>query len=480
MSDCESNTLHKDSKCKASRYGNLKHLNIEKCEKESSMLNGGLSLSPTSPSSMFGRTCLACDGDCVVEMIILSYWDNILGPKIKHVWMMDKVCDPNMDVLTHVATHTLSGEIYQYGLEAELNTKFYSVTRHDITVAAFVFSAMAKGDMTVHSVSLVLPRHRYDIFLCWHSLCQAWMTRLIGKLRVLLAKETDDTAVRLFSVDLSEFVRMIGSLTSLALPRHIPLSITSMHREHKCDVSLLRQAITSHLSTCGRSVVVGRSVDQINLMVCAMAMFLSPEERRCCRYVSCDNPLPYHPDVCVQGILQSPDGTDSLKDMVFSQYPTTMVNLTMKDIKLTSLPHEHYLRRSEALRQELVTLWKGQVKDSYPTSEMLQPFDDPETLVGNLLEELVLLPGGIGVQEAYILEFLRLLEKKALALIEYIEMLSDHGQVPVKHKLKKLKHDLSLTVPGDFKMVLATAEKLRPGICVFICGSPRSDTPDLF
>jgi len=65
--------------------------------------------------------------------------------------------------------------------------------------------------------------------------------------------------------------------------------------------------------------------------------------------------------------MQSPDGTDSLKDMVFSQYPTTMVNLTMKDIKLTSLPHEHYLRRSEALRQELVTIWKGQVKDSYPT-----------------------------------------------------------------------------------------------------------------
>jgi len=39
-------------------------------------------------------------------------------------------------------------------------------------------------------------------------------------------------------------------------------------------------------------------------MVSALAMFLSPEERRCCRYVSGDNPLPYHPDVCVQGILQ--------------------------------------------------------------------------------------------------------------------------------------------------------------------------------
>lgn len=57
---------------------------------------------------------------------------------------------------------------------------------------------------------------------------------------------------------------------------------------------------------------------------------------------------------------------------------------------------------------------------------------------------------------------------------------SEHGRVSVRHRLKKLKHDLSLTVPGDFKMVLATAEKLRPGICVSVWGNPRSDTPDLF
>jgi len=72
-----------------------------------------------------------------------------------------------------------------------------------------------------------------------------------------------------------------------------------------------------------------------------------------------------------------------------------------------------------------------------------------------------------------------------LKTVEYlvqhdVSVRSDHGHVPVRQKLKKLKHDLSLTVPGDFKMVLATAEKLRPGLCVFVCGSPRSDTPDLF
>ena len=168
-----------------SRQSSLGRLSLDGCVV--GMSNGGSSLSPLSPSSAFGRTCLARDGGAI-NMIVLSYWDNILGPKIKHVWTMDARCEPDADLLMHVATHTLSGEIYQCGLEAHVDTKFYSVARHDVTVAAFVFSAVEKGDTTVHSVSLVMPRHRRDTFLCWHGLCHTWMTRSIGKLRVMLAK----------------------------------------------------------------------------------------------------------------------------------------------------------------------------------------------------------------------------------------------------------------------------------------------------
>ena len=183
---CENEVTPEPQKdaCNRSRQSSLGRLSLGSCEIGPRMPNGGSS--SLSPSSAFGRTCLARDG--AINMIVLSYWDNILGPKIKHVWTMDRQCEPDAEVLMHVATHTLSGEIYQCSLEAQIDSKFYSVTRHDVTVAAFVFSAAEKGDMTVHSVSLVMPRRRRDIFLCWHGLCQTWMTRSIGKLRVMLAK----------------------------------------------------------------------------------------------------------------------------------------------------------------------------------------------------------------------------------------------------------------------------------------------------
>ena len=43
----------------------------------------------------------------------------------------------------------------------------------------------------------------------------------------------------------------------------------------------------------------------------------------------------------------------------------------------------------------------------------------------------------------------------------------------MRNNLKKLKHDLSLTVPGDFHIILATAEKLKPGIYGFVLSDPK-------
>ena len=39
--------------------------------------------------------------------------------------------------------------------------------------------------------------------------------------------------------------------------------------------------------------------------------------------------------------------------------------------------------------------------------------------------------------------------------------------------LKKLRQDMGLYQMGDLKIVLATAEKLRPGIYHFVCGNPK-------
>ena len=44
---------------------------------------------------------------------------------------------------------------------------------------------------------------------------------------------------------------------------------------------------------------------------------------------------------------------------------------------------------------------------------------------------------------------------------------------------KKLKQNLGLTVEGDFKIVLAMAERLKPGIYSFVLGDPKIEKEDI-
>ena len=42
-----------------------------------------------------------------------------------------------------------------------------------------------------------------------------------------------------------------------------------------------------------------------------------------------------------------------------------------------------------------------------------------------------------------------------------------------KAVVKKLRQVIGLSLMGDLKIVLASAEKLRPGMYSFVCGDPK-------
>ena len=49
----------------------------------------------------------------------------------------------------------------------------------------------------------------------------------------------------------------------------------------------------------------------------------------------------------------------------------------------------------------------------------------------------------------------------------------NNGKVFGKAVVKKLRQVIGLSLMGDLKIVLATAEKLRPGMYNFVCGDPK-------
>lgn len=428
-------------------------------------------LSPKTPSSTFGRTVIEESQSSVILAVVLSHWDNILGPRIRHLWHIRTLEEQiNADVLHYIASHTLSGEICRDPTDSNIDSKFYVLQDKQLIVTAFLFSAIDKGDLVVHSLSVIVHYKHLHIYLNWQQLTTSWMYRGVAKLRILLDKSPETVALSKFGKFLMEFVSMFQSIKEAPIPRNIPITDTVFHHQVQFSSQLTHKAILCHLTTCGRSVVIGRTPGRINVMIVTLSMFLNDQERSCCRYVSADKPWAYHPDLCVQGLLlrDSDELSSTLKNIYYSKYPTTLVDLSSEQVKLSSLVEEHQHLRQEAMQQELLALWRSQ-DPSYPTNDMFHFYDEPETLVTSFLQQMWQIPAGGSRKEALVKRFLHLLNKKAVTLIKYMETSTCQGVTCLTtDQVKQMKLDLCLSMSGDYNIILALAEKLKPGICSLI------------
>ena len=141
-----------------------------------------------SPSTAFTQTPLQNAEKCIVQSVLLSYWDNILGPKIHHLWYNPTEELLSRKMLSYISSHTLNGEICRELTESSVDNKIYFIAEESLIVTAFIFSAMSKMGMSVFSLSVITPMCYKKTYLSWHELCVLWMTRSIGKFRILLDK----------------------------------------------------------------------------------------------------------------------------------------------------------------------------------------------------------------------------------------------------------------------------------------------------
>lgn len=183
-------------------------------------------LSPKSPSSVFSKTVLENSKGCILNAILLSQWDNILGPKIRHLWTSENPNNVTLPVLTHIASHTLSGEICRDPTAGDIDTKFYVMKDKGLVITAFVFGAMGLNDMAVHSLSVIVPHSQLSTFLHLYDLSLSWIRRFITKLRILLDRGPTSLAMSNFTRYLNSFVLMLRSLADSGVTQNIPVSTT--------------------------------------------------------------------------------------------------------------------------------------------------------------------------------------------------------------------------------------------------------------
>ncbi|GFN94542.1 protein c9orf72-like isoform x2 [Plakobranchus ocellatus] len=432
--------------------------------------------SPMSPSSSFSVSSIGNIEHSFVDALLLCGWDNILGPRLEHVWYVRGRPQPHTNILRYVTTQALSGEICRDVYSNQIDFKFFDIPDKGIIIPTFVFSAQGIKGLSLKALALVIPNSELPLYLHQDDLIQAWFMRIVAKLRVICVKKDFATSGL---ADLSSWLwscmAMLSSLQEVGLPIKIELNYTAFCPANTLESDFLRCVIASHLMTYGRSLIVGSRADRVNILVYTLGLFCWEGELMCSRAALQGRSWPYFQDLCVQGCMKNPDGSHNLsvRDLLCSRYPTTIVDVDQREVTQSSAAMDHWRLSHDALMEELEELFEGREGNSVGRAAPFQSANVSESLVKDLIEDVHKLPPENGAKEAYIRHFMMSLQRRAFCLIKYLEgeMLQTSGGPRVS--MKRLKSDLGLNLEGDFRIVLVAADKLKPGILHHVCCGGR-------
>jgi len=154
--------------------------------------------SPQTPCSRFDSCVLplkaAVDCACIAGAV-LCRWDNIVGPRIVYLWsttVSQQSWLAAKNILSYIARGTLAGEVNRNPRD---EVKFFASSDCDLALATVVFScrdasnaAAASPDVTVYSMSVIIPYSQLTSFLKLKSICLEWLSRCVLQLCVLLSQ----------------------------------------------------------------------------------------------------------------------------------------------------------------------------------------------------------------------------------------------------------------------------------------------------
>ncbi|XP_037677556.1 LOW QUALITY PROTEIN: guanine nucleotide exchange C9orf72 homolog [Choloepus didactylus] len=381
------------------------------------------------PSPAVAKTEIALSGESPLLAATFAYWDNILGPRVRHIWApkTEQVLLSDGEI-TFLANHTLNGEILRNAESGAIDVKFFVLSEKGVIIVSLIFDGNWNGDRSTYGLSIILPQTELSFYLPLHRVCVDRLTHIIRKGRIWMHKERQENVqkivlegtermedqgqsiIPMLTGEVIPVMELLSSMKSHSVPEEIDITDTVLNDDDigdSCHEGFLLNAISSHLQTCGCSVVVGSSAEKVNKIVKTLCLFLTPAERKCSRLCEAESSFKYESGLFVQGLLKN----------------------VFQDV----------LHR--------------------------------DTLVKAFLDQVFHLKPGLSLRSTFLAQFLLVLHRKALTLIKYIEDDTQKGKKPFK-SLRNLKTDLDLAAEGDLNIIMALAEKIKPGLHSFIFGRP--------
>ncbi|XP_071221901.1 guanine nucleotide exchange factor C9orf72-like [Salvelinus alpinus] len=439
---------------------------------------------PQSPT--VAKTEVTVEGECPIFAATFAYWDNILGPRVCHIWAPR--CEQPLLLsdgeVTFLANHTLNGEILRSAECGAVDVKFFVLAEKGVIIISLIFDGELKGDKNTCALSIILPQTELAFYLPLHMVCVERLKHIIRKGRIWMQKGYNIISV--LSSEIVPIMELLSSMKTHSVPEDIDIKDTILNDDDigdSCHEDFLHKAVSSHLQTCGCSMVVGSNPDKVNKIVRTLCLFLTPAERKCSRYCKADSTFKYDTGLFVQGLLKDSMGSFVLpfRQVLYSPYPTTHIDVDINTVKQMPPCHEHTYIQRRYMRSELSALWKAASEENIapdtgihtesftPDLNVFQDVMHKDTLVKSFIDEVFMLKPGLNLRSTYLAQFLLILHRKALVLLKYIEDETQKGKKPFR-SLRSLKTDLDLMVEGDLNIIMALAEKQRAGLYSFVFG----------
>ncbi|XP_015425958.1 PREDICTED: protein C9orf72 homolog isoform X2 [Myotis davidii] len=419
------------------------------------------------PSPAVAKTEIALSGESPLLAATFAYWDNILGPRVRHIWApkTEQVLLSDGEI-TFLANHTLNGEILRNAESGAIDVKFFVLSEKGVIIVSLIFDGNWNGDRSTYGLSIILPQTELSFYLPLHRVCVDRLTHIIRKGRIWMHKERQEivqkivlegtermedqgqSIIPMLTGEVIPVMELLSSMKSHSVPEEIDIAETVLNDDDigdSCHEGFLLNAISSHLQTCGCSVVVGSSAEKVNKD--STGSFVLP-----------------------------------FRQVMYAPYPSTHIDVDVNTVKQMPPCHEHIYNQRRYMRSELTAFWRATSEEDMAqdtviyTDESFTPdlniFQDVlhrDTLVKAFLDQVFHLKPGLSLRSTFLAQFLLVLHRKALTLIKYIEDDTQKGKKPFK-SLRNLKIDLDLTAEGDLNIIMALAEKIKPGLHSFIFG----------
>lgn len=439
---------------------------------------------PQSPA--VAKTVVALEGESPLLAATFAYWDNILGPRVRHIWApkSEQLLLSDGEI-TFLANHTLNGEILRSAECGAVDVKFFVLAEKGVIIVSLIFDGDWKGDKNTCALSIILPQTELSFYLPLHRVCVDRLKHIIRKGRIWMHK--GHSIISVLTTEIIPIMDLLSSMKSHSVPEEIDIKDTVLNDDDigdSCHEDFLHKAISSHLQTCGCSMVVGSNPEKVNKMVRTLCLFLTPTERKCSRLCRAESSFRYDSGLYVQGLLKDSTGSFVLpfRQVLYSPYPTTHIDVDVNTVKQMAPCHEHIFNQRRYMGSELTALWKATSDEEMapdtiihanetftPDLNVFQDVMHTDTLVKSFLDQVFQLKPGLSLRSMFLAQFLLVLHRKALTLIKYIEDETQKGKKPFR-SLRNLKGDLDLTVEGDLSIVMALAEKLKAGLHSFVFG----------